>query len=188
MFGSYVGDSSRRTPAVRYRDCLHVRAATERVECRHVLGEAAVELCELGVDASGERLVGRDQRCRGWGIRVLGERQDRRQPRVELRWEHARVFGLDLHQRALDRRQALGEAPGGVLDCLHLYPPRPAPYLPGAPQTSKRGSGRRCACYSPVLAMRPNKSRGLRRLESPPRATTTLSAASSWPGGVSSML
>src|SRR6267378_3414265 len=57
----------------------------------------------------------------------------------------------------------------------------------GAPQRSKRGSGRRCACYSPVLAMRPNKSRGLRRLESPPRATTTLSAASSWPGGVSSM-
>src|SRR5882762_2282543 len=45
---------------------------------------------------------------------------------------------------------------------------------------ARGGSGRRCACYSPLLAMRPNKSRGLGRLDSPPRATTTLSPAPSW--------
>ena len=44
---------------------------------------------------------------------------------------------------------------------LRIAPPRKHTSAPtqevGAPQTSKRGSGRRCACYSPVLAMRPNK-------------------------------
>src|SRR5882672_5803673 len=44
---------------------------------------------------------------------------------------------------------------------LRIAPPRKHTSAPtqevGAPQTSKRGSGRRCACYSPVLAMRPQK-------------------------------
>src|SRR5713101_9609080 len=57
----------------------------------------------------------------------------------------------------------------------------------GSPSDKQEGEWATVRLLLPRSGYAPQQSRGLRRLESPPRATTTLSAASSWPGGVSSM-